>query len=97
MRTLRQAHMSLGDMCEKGEGMPKSQEQAAFHFMFAAERYDAEAQLKVAIMFEEGSVFDKNIDRAVLYFNLSARGGHEIGQWRGASAQNGCRDDRRSC
>lgn len=80
MRALKQAHASLGDIYLKGEGLPKSQEQAAFHFMYAAERHDPESQLKVAFMLEVGKGLDKNIGRAVLYFKLSARGGNELAQ-----------------
>jgi len=31
-------------------------------------------------MFEAGNGVDKNLDRAVLYFKLSARGGNELAQ-----------------
>lgn len=39
VRALVDGHMSLGDMYEKGEGLPKVPKQAAYHFMFAADRY----------------------------------------------------------
>jgi len=80
MRALSLAHESLGDMYEKGEGLPKSQDKAAFHFMFAADRHNHDAQMKIALMLESGIGLDKNIDRAVVYFNSSARGGNQLGQ-----------------
>lgn len=64
-------------MYEKGEGVIKSQERAAYHFMFAADRYDPEAQLKVALIFEEGNGPQVHLNRAVMYFKLSARGGNK--------------------
>lgn len=65
-------------MYEEGEGLPKSQHQASLHFMYAAERHAPESQLKVAFMLEVGNGLDQNIERSVLYFKLSARGGNEL-------------------
>jgi len=76
VRALVDAHMSLADMYEKGEGLPRVPKQAAHHFMYAAERYNADAQFKVALMYEVGEGVDLNVDRAVMYFKLSARGGN---------------------
>lgn len=75
-RALVGAHSYLADMYEKGEGLSKSQERAAFHLMFAADRYNPDAQLKVALMFEEENGSEMNLNRAIMYFKLSARGGN---------------------
>lgn len=50
--------------------------------MYDAERHDAEAQLKVSLMFEVRSRVDQHIDRAVVYFKLSARGRNKSGQFK---------------
>lgn len=80
MRALNNAHASLADMYMKGEGLDKSREQAVYHLMYAADRYDSAAQYKVALLFEVGNGVDQHIDRAVLYFKLSARGGNALAQ-----------------
>jgi len=76
MRARSQAHATLGDMYTKVEGLPKLQDKAMFHFMFAAERYNHEAQMRVGLMFEGDDLANRNLDRAIMYFKLSARGGN---------------------
>lgn len=49
-----EAHHMLGTLFEKGEGLPQSHKQAAYYFMYAADRYYTEAQWKVGSMFENG-------------------------------------------
>lgn len=72
MRALNNAHASLAAMVEKGEGVDKSQEHAIYHYVYAADRYDADAQFKVSLMLGEGNGVDQHIDRAVMYFKLSS-------------------------
>lgn len=62
--------MSLGDMYEKGEGVSRIQEKSLLHHMLAADRRDPDAQLKVAMMFEEGYGTGLHPER-VMYLKLS--------------------------
>lgn len=55
-------------------GFLKSKEKALFHYMFAADRHNNEAQLKSALLIEGGNGANGNLDRAIMYFKLSARG-----------------------
>lgn len=70
------SNLSLGEMYEAGEGVEADIELAVRYYTYAADRYNAEAQNRLAAMYEEGFGVKKNMERACHYYDLASRSGH---------------------
>jgi TPR repeat protein len=67
----------LGTMYAAGEGVPQDYNVALKWFNLAAAQGDVAAQFNLGLMYDNGIA--KDMDRAYVWYNISAYGGNELG------------------
>lgn len=68
-------HLRLGQMLEKGEGMPSSLREAAYHYRLAALAGSEEALKKLCEIYITKPGFSRNHERALYWLNILASRG----------------------